>query len=140
MTKELLDPGIDHIGRRYIAKTASLSWILFALILINSGITLIYFVRALMQKLGTQSDDSLVPLTHWTETVFQIFLVLLSIIASWHGIRFPLKLRNALASNDERGTNLAFRIMYRGFLLNLIYLIGTTVSSVYWFMSLYTRL
>jgi NADH:ubiquinone oxidoreductase subunit 2 (subunit N) len=140
MSKELLDPVIDQTGRRLIIKTASLSWILFVLILLNSGISLFYFVRALIQRLGTQSDTALLPMTHWAETVLQIIAILISIIASWHYIKLPLKLRNALAMNDERSTNLAFRIMYRGALLNLIYLIATTVSSVYWFITMYTRL
>lgn len=140
MSKELLDPVIDQTGRRLIIKTASLSWILFVLILLNSGISLFYFVRALIQRLGTQSDTAPLPMTHWAETVLQIIAILISIIASWHYIQLPLKLRNALAMNDERSTNLAFRIMYRGALLNLIYLIATTVSSVYWFITMYTPL
>ena len=136
------EPGLFEIrltehGKKFIRKFVAISYTILVLIFFESAISIYWGIRLLVTRPFATADYPEFAQTTYDEVYpyVSILLSLMSIVSNFYYIRFPRVLLRSIELNDELGANRAFNLLFKGALIFLIWLLMSTASIIWSFLS-----
>lgn len=126
MESDILQVRFTEEGKKYIRKFVSISYVLFCLVFITSGISIYLGIKFIIK---TYEFDQII--RNGREiTFFNIGLQIIALVSNVFYLRFPIRLLKCLDAHDESGANRSFALLLKAGIVYLIFLFLSLALSV----------
>lgn len=131
----LFEIRINEQGRKFIRKFARISYTIMGLVIFDSAISIYWHAKLLINR----SSESTV--SQGAAGIYELIIPyyaigssLIALISNFYYLRFPGILLRKIELNDEIGANRAFGILFRAAMIFLVWLLFSTVITVWSFL------
>jgi hypothetical protein len=118
---------LNEEGKKFIRKFASISYTMMVLVLFGSVISIFWNIKMLIK--GNASFET--SLYNKIYPYVNLLAAVLAIASNFYYLRFPQALLRSIKNNDEFGANKAFKLLFRGALIFLSWLIVSSGQIVW---------
>ena len=125
----LFEIRLTEDGKKFIRKLVTISYGIQVLVIFQSAVSIYWSIRIFImqndyERLYNTMYDKIFP-------YLAIVLAVLNLIYNMYFVRFPRQLQWSIEANDELGANRAFRILFRGALIFLSWLLINSASIIW---------
>ena len=133
----LFQPRFTEEGKKFIRKFAAISYFIIGLVFAQFVVIIYWDVKVILLGISSRAYGGYKVKAY--DEIFpylSMLISLLGIISNIYYTRFPRQLLRSIKINDEYGANRAFKILFNGAVIFLIYLFINSVTLAW---SLITR-
>ena len=132
MTQEesgLFEIRLTEDGKKFIRKLVAISYGIQVLVIFQSAVSFYWSIRIFTmqndyERFYNTAYDKIFP-------YLSIVLAVLNLMYNMYFVRFPRQLQRSIEAKDEFGANQAFKILFRGALVFLSWLLINSASIIW---------